>query len=50
MKPSWWAIGDGMWMTSFSPKCRRSANGTRLESIVLEVCSTPFGSPVVPEV
>ena len=48
MKPSWCASGLGMWITSSVPRCSRSANGTRLDSMVLEVCSTPFGSPVVP--
>jgi hypothetical protein len=50
MKPSWCPMGEGMWMMSCSPICRRSAKGTRLESMVLEVWVTPLGSPVVPEV
>ena len=37
-----------MWITSSAPRPRRSAKGARFESMVLEVCITPFGSPVVP--
>lgn len=50
MKPSWWAIGEGMWMIASPPRCSRSAKGPRLESMVLDVCITPLGSPVVPDV
>jgi hypothetical protein len=44
------AMGDGVRMTSPAPRPRRSAQGAKLESMVLEVSSTPFGSPVVPDV
>ena len=48
MKPNWCASGEGMWMTSAAPSPRRSAKGRRFDSMVLELCITPLGSPVVP--
>jgi len=49
-KPVWWASGDGMKMRSalVRPRCRTSIAAARLSASIR--CTTPFGSPEVPEV
>ena len=49
MKPSWCASGEGMKIIAPS-EVHVLANSQTALSSVLEVCSTPFDSPVVPEV
>jgi len=46
MKPNWWAVGEGMWITSAGPGCRRSTNGASWRA---GCWSGPLGSSVVPE-
>ncbi len=41
---------DAMWITSSGPTPSRSGSGAFAAIRVLWVCTTPFGSPVVPDV
>ena len=50
MKPVWCAIGEAISTTSSAPRRSRCAYGMMLAMVVLAVCITPLGSPVVPEV
>ena len=48
MNPVWWAMGEAMPITSSAVSPSRSTKAVRLAYIVLDVCITPLGSPVVP--
>ncbi|SCE47890.1 hypothetical protein GA0115235_12099 [Streptomyces sp. DpondAA-F4a] len=50
VKPAWWVVGEPMAVTSSPPSPRTSAWARFIAYRVLWLWTTPFGSPVVPEV